>query len=159
MLVCLLLVFHMRYSLSWENRRFVNKYFNENFDDFKNTSIFIRGGDSAGHLVLFIGCDMKHNKGLYTIVFDDKKNEIVSTDTHLMLDSSGLDKTAINRLAVRFMKYNLNCLAVDSNGNVDARTEYSERPVLIRFSDKKYITGAYKDWRKLKGLWYENTNQ
>lgn len=142
------------------NKAFVEKYGNENFDAFTNVGIAIRGLDQERNFMLFIG-DLKDAaiNGPYIVTIDKQSGEIKKTSCHLMKDTSNLDKPIMNELALRFMKYDINLLRVDSSKNVYINVVNNERPTLIRFADAKYKMGQYSTgWRKIKDLWYEDKN-
>jgi len=140
------------------NAEFVNKYENESFDAFINTGFLIRSGDMEGNLVIFISIDFKNasNKGPYVVTVEKETGVIKKTSTDLISDSISFDKEAIHKLLPEFLKYKIYSLSVDENKNVYIRLREAERPTLIRFSDMKYKTDKYKDWKQIKGNWYED---
>lgn len=140
------------------NAEFVNKYENENFDAYINTSFLIRSGDMEGNLVIFISIDFKNaaNKGPYVVTVEKETGVIKKTSIDLISDSVSFDKEAIHKLLADFLKYKVYSLSVDENRNIYVRLREADRPTLIRFSDMKYKIEQYKDWKQIKGNWYEN---
>jgi len=141
------------------NKDFVNKYFNENFENFKNKGVVIRGYDNERNPMLFISSDLEKasENGPYIVTIDSKTSTIKKTSCHLMKDSINTDRNALDQLAMEFLKYHVHLLKVDKAGNVYVSLRTNERPTLIRFSDEKYITETYKnDWEKIKDNWFES---
>jgi hypothetical protein len=140
------------------NKRFVEKHYNDNFNAFINTGFLIRSEDGEGNLIIFISTDLKNalNKGPYVVTVEKETGVIKKTSTHLMSDSNDFNREALHKLLPLFLTYKIYSIAVDSNQNVYVRVMKADKPTLVRFSNKKYITEQYKDWKRVKGNWYEN---
>jgi hypothetical protein len=144
------------------NSEFVKKFGNESFDEFKNTSMFIRSGDRDGGLIIFtydnkIPPDL--NNGAYIVTVDWKKKKIKSTSCHLMKDSTIADRQKLEKLALKLIEYPIDYLSVDSSNNVFISLRMNVRPDLVRFSNLKYKTDKYKEWKQVKDNWYENKEE
>lgn len=143
-------------------KKFVEQYSNENFESFKNTSLFIRSVASNGGKIIFAydeTISSELNNGAYVITIDESKKEIKNTSCHLMKDSLIADRKKLDKLAIKFIEYPVGYLSVDSNSNVLINQKVNESPDLIRFSDLKYKTDKYKEWKQLKDNWYEKAKQ
>jgi hypothetical protein len=140
------------------SQKFVSKYGNEKFDEFTNKGIAVRGHDSRNVLLLFVSDDLENaeNKGPYIVGIDKNSTLIKKTDLHLMTDTSNVDTSILNKLALKFMEYHVQKLSVDKKGNVYIGLRSNERPDLIYFSDLKYKTDMYKQWKHIKDNWYES---
>lgn len=140
-----------------KNKDFVDKYNNENFNDFINTAIHFRSSDNQGGLIIFANDNKQPdlNNGVYIITIDKEKETIKKTDCTLLKDSSIIDKRRLENLALKFLKYPINFLSVDKHSNVLINLKANERPNLIRFADIKYKTNEYKDWVLIKDNWYQ----
>jgi hypothetical protein len=139
-------------------KKFVEQYKDENFEVFKNTSMFIRGAASDGGEIVFAydePISSTLNNGAYVITIDDTRKKIKNTSCHLMKDSTVVDKKKLERLVIKFIEYPISYLGVDSSNNVFINLKINESPDLIRFSDLKYKTEKYKNWKQIKGNWYE----
>jgi hypothetical protein len=140
------------------NKDFVNKYFNESFENFKNKGVVVRGYDNERNPMLFISIDLEKasENGPYIVTIDSKESTIKKTSCHLMKDSINIDRNALDQLAMEFLKYHVQLLRVDKAGNVYVSLSTNEWPTLIRFSNEKYITETYEnDWKKIKSNWFE----
>jgi len=140
-------------------RKFVEQYKDENFEVFKNTSMFIRSAASDGGKIIFAydePISSTLNNGAYVITIDDTRKKIKNTSCHLMKDSTVVDKEKLERLVIKFIEYPISYLGVDSSNNVFINLKVNESPDLIRFSDLKYKTEKYKNWKRVKENWYEN---
>ena len=149
-------------SLSDTNSEFVKKFVNENFDKFKNTSMFIRSGDREGGLIIFTYDDKIQpdlNNGAYIVTVDYKQKKNKSTSCHLMNDSTIMDRQKLEKLALKFIEYSIDYLGVDSVNNVSICLRMNTRPDLVHFSDLKYKTDKYKKWKQVKDNWYENKEE
>ena len=143
-----------------DNESFVKKYENEDFNAFVNTGIHHRGVDEFGDPVLFVSDDLKNanRKGPIIIVVNRKTNSIKETSFKLSKDSLNVDQIRLHQLALKFLKYKVFSLMVDSDNNVFLRLSETDNPTLARFSDPKFITTAdsFKgNWKHLKGSWYK----
>jgi hypothetical protein len=139
------------------NKEFVEKHEDENFDTFTNRSFLIRSADREGNLQIFVATDKKNafDNGPYVVTVEKKTGAIKKASTHLMSDTSSLDREQIHGLIPIFLEYKVYSLSVDTDQNVYVRLKEADRPTLIRFSDMKHKTKEYKDWKQVKGNWYE----
>lgn len=141
------------------NKEFVEKYENENFGAFINKSFFVRGGDEDGDPIILVydltkkarPCDL-----FLGITVNNKTRTIKKINKSMLPDSCNIDEKTSCDLALKFNDYNINRLKVDENKNVYVSVIFKEgADYLIRFSDMKYKTEQYKDWKQVKGNWYE----
>lgn len=137
------------------NKMFVEKYDDEDFEKYINTTIFFRSGDNDGGIILFAYDGRDKNNGAYIITIDKSNKIIKKTDTKLIKNSTLVDTARLKELSLDFLKYPINLLSVDSNYNVLINLKNNERPNLIRFSDIKFKNGKYKSWKHIKDNWYE----
>jgi hypothetical protein len=136
----------------------VNKNEYQSFAEFTNKGIVIRSYDSLGVLLLFVNNDLEHagSKGPYIISIDKRSVSIKHTDLHLMTDTSNVDTSLLNRLALKFIDYDVQKLSVDKKGNVYVGLRSNERVDLVRFSELQYKTNIYEKWKHVKDNWYEH---
>jgi hypothetical protein len=139
---------------------FINTYDNENFSDFKNTGFAIRSGDFEGNVIIVISHDLINaaTKGPYFVTVNQRNNKIISTSLKLVRDTTGLDTIKLNELALRFFKYKIQSLKVDSKENVYIGIESNERQNLIRINDSTSISNTNKKWKKIRNNWFK-TNE
>lgn len=100
-------------------KRFLDNYSAEDFTLYENKGIAIRGRDNNDHsILLFVDNDVSGSKndGPYIIKVSEKSGKVIGTSTHLMIDTSGLDKVLLQKLALRFLSYNIRSLKVDRGG-------------------------------------------
>lgn len=138
-------------------RRFLDSYSTEDFTQYNNKGFVIRGQDNNDHsMLLFVDNDMSGSKndGPYIIKVDGKTGGITGISTHLMEDTINLNKVLLQKLALRFLSYNIRSLKVDKEGNVFVGIN-SERPDLIKFSTEKNMDKYDRnEWMLLKDSWY-----
>jgi hypothetical protein len=140
------------------NLNFIKEHGNEKFSDFINVGIVVRNFDQKGNVILFVS-NLKNSKtnGIYIVTVDTAKKTIVETSCKLIQDSLLIDRVKLDNLAIKFVKYDINMLRVDSNETVFINVNYNERPTLVRFADLKFKTATYnKDWKRIKENWYED---
>jgi|GEM_PF-1806196 len=151
----LMLLLSCSRSKSYYNNKFIEKYGNENFDEYKDFSIFIRGANKDGDPVVYL-VDMCHKNSLFIVVLNSNTGEVKSSRYHLTQDSSVIKRNMSISLVEKFWNYRIYALYVDSVYNVKINVIENAEPNLIRFSDKKYIKDEYLNgWRKIKDNWYE----
>ena len=133
------------------NQSFAEKYVNEDFSEFINTGIHVRGTDEYGDVILFVNLDLKSadKKGPVIIYINRATNTVRETSFKLSDDSVNVDQIKLHKLSIRFLKYKVFSLSVDSNKNVFLGLKESDRPTLARFSDSKYVITA----DVFKGQW------
>lgn len=137
---------------------FIKKYGGENFAEFNNTSIFVRSSINDSDEIIFAyddKLDPKLNNGAYVITLNRVQKKIKNASCHLMKDSTIVNKEKLEKLALKFIEYQIGYLSVDSSSNVLINIRANKSPNLIRFSDMKYKTEKYKDWKLIKDNWYE----
>lgn len=140
-----------------DNYKLIEQYKNENFESFKNTTLFIRSAASNGGEIIFAYDETippELNNGAYVITIDKTKREIKNASCHLMKDSTIADRKRLESLALKFIDYPIGYLSVDSNNNVLINLNANESPDLIRFADMKYKVEKFKNWKQLDGNWY-----
>lgn len=138
------------------SRQFVGKYERENFSDFGNKSVYIRGGDGGDVLDLFVSTDLENARhiGPYIVSVNKRSKVVVSSGKHLLGDSVLVDTAALQQLAIKFLNYEVVALAVDKNKNVYVGLKSNEKFDLVRFSDLQYKDANYRDWKHIQANWY-----
>jgi hypothetical protein len=139
------------------NKTFVEKYENENFEDFTCKGVSIRGGNNQQGVVVLVsnsyekvGC-----RAPVGVILNRETGAFKSLNRDLLGDECEIDEKEMINLALKFIEYKVAVLAVDSNKNVLINISEAEAPNLIRFSDMKYKTQKFRRWKKIKGSWYE----
>ena len=97
------------------HKAFVEKYGDENFDDFADRSFFIRNFDRGGNPIIYVFDETEQQApcGMFFGVIVDRETRTVKStiDDHLP-DSCNIDKEVSAKLAVRFSEYDINRLTV-----------------------------------------------
>jgi len=140
-------------------RTFVSSYQDEDFTTFTNSYVHIRGRDSNGDLIIFAGSDIEGEcKSPLVITIDEGTKEIISTNNHLNLNEGNCkaDEEKMNKLALEFLEYKVGFIHVDKNNNAFFILNGEDRPNLVRFSNIKYKTSDFKDWRSIGKNWYQS---
>jgi len=141
-------------------RDFVNKHHNDDFNQFANTGFILRTFDE-GNPVVFVSTNLAnaYNQGPYIITVDAKDKSIIKENKTLMgHDSSFVNRDEIMGLTNKFLNYEIRWLSVDTIGNVFIGLSNIEKPDLIRFSNLRYKTEEYSDWKHIQDMWYSLHN-
>lgn len=142
---------------------FIQKFGNENFNSFVNYSLFVRGFDEDRDPIVLVydntkkirPCDMS-----YGVIINRKTKSIKSVNRSYLPDSCGINEMVSKELAVKFLKYNINYLRVDSAMNIFVDVVFKEGPpILARFSDANNIPLKYQSWKHLEGNWYKSPQE
>ena len=124
------------------NKKFVEKYGNEVFDDFINKSFFVRGNDENKDPIILIYdySFFKKPCGFAVFTVNNKNQTVKKTSKTLYNDSCeiNIDEKTTNQ-TLQFIKYDINYLEVDANKNVSIKVIFKGegQADLIRFSDLK----------------------
>lgn len=136
-------------------KAFLDKYEFEDFSQFKNVSVFIRGQDIEKNPIVMVNAPSWVNDnaktGLYVITLDKTNYQIINTKWTLTEGRVNADTVMIQQLAQTFMQYNISGLKVDEGGNVFAYLNDAETLSLVRFND---INETQKEDKKVK--WIKN---
>ena len=140
---------------------FANKYFDEDFSDFKNSDFVIRGLDNDGNYIV-----LKFDAapcGFLGIILDKDSLSLLSIEPIYQSNYyCSIDTSYSNYLlAKKFINYNIQAIEVDNNNNVYVKTKFYEgRPNLVRFSDRKFVKDIdTSKWDCIRGNWYLFTDQ
>lgn len=140
------------------DEKFVSLYGKDNFDDFLNKSVLIRGGDRETFRIS-LSMDLKNAfyQAPIAVIVDRKTKTIISFETDLVADSLAkeVDLEKVQELINTFLDYEVNSIAVDTSMNVYIRIQQADKPTLIRFSSPEYINEKYKNWIKIRDGWYK----
>lgn len=142
-------------------KAFLSKYEFENFSQFKNASVFIRGGDGEGNPIIVI--DAQHlvrdtsKVGCYVVILDKKSDRIIRSKWTLTEDKVNADTIKLQQLAQTFMQYKIPRLEVDEQGNVFVYLKDVETVALVRFANENELKKRSKEvkWINIKGNWYK----
>jgi len=153
LICCLVLILSCQNT---ENeKKFIHKYGNSNFDTFKGAAIYIRGFDGKGKPIIFYNSNKDSCEAPF-IVETDINGVPIGLDDRLIQKECVPDvANALNQVK-EYLKYNVCFLSVDENGTVKVNVdEIAEPPNLIRVMDRSFLTEyQIKHWRNIKGNWY-----
>ncbi len=141
------------------NVEFIKKYGRDNFEEFKNYSVFIRSGDLIGEEIVFImdeNSEFTQKNALFVVDLNPELKKIKSTSCHLLSDSTLIDKKLLESLVLKFNKYPIGAISVDSNSNVFISGRIMHDTQMVRFSDVKYKTAKYENWEHVQDNWHIN---
>lgn len=140
-------------------KAFLAKYEFEDFSQFNNVSVFIRGVDSENNPIVMI--DAPHwiydtsRVGLYVVILDKKSNQIIKTKWTLTENIVDADSVKLQQLIQTFIKYRIPRLNVDTAGNVFVYLKDCETLTLARFvGDNEFTKYNIEAWKKIKNNWY-----
>ena len=144
----------------FEEKAFLAKYEFEDFSQFNNVSVFIRGGDSERNPIIFV--DAPHlvrdtsDVGCYVVIFDKKNYQIIEAKWMTEYDVEA-DTLKLQHLAQVFMKYEIPRLDVDKDGNVFVYLKDVETLALVRFANENELQKRNKEikWINVKPNWYK----
>ena len=145
----------------FKEKAFLAKYEFEDFSQFKNVSVFIRGRDSERNPIVFV--DAPHlvrdtsGVGCYIVILDKKNYRIINAKWTLTKDSVNADTVKLQYLAQTFMQYKIPRLQVDEQGNVFVYLKDVETLALVRFANENELQKRSKEtkWINIKNNWYK----
>lgn len=144
----------------FQKKTFLAKYEFEDFSQFKNVSIFIRGVDSERNPIIFV--DAPHVVGdsskveCYAVILDKKKRHTIKAKWITEYDDEA-DTLKLQQLAHSFIQYGIPRLNVDERGNVFIYLKDVETLALVRFINENESQKHYRDekWINVKHNWYK----
>ncbi|WP_019969200.1 hypothetical protein [Segatella maculosa] len=144
-----------------KEKAFLAKYEFEDFSQFNNVSVFIRGGDSERNPIIFV--DAPHlvrdtsKVGCYVVILDKTNYRIINAKWTLIEDSVNADTVKLQKLAQVFMKYEIPRLDVDKDGNIFVYLKDVETLALVRFANENELQKRNKEvkWINIKHNWYK----
>jgi len=158
---CLMMILLINCFGQSKEKAFIAKYEFEDFSQFNNVHIFIRGGDSEKNPIIMINAPNLVNDtsrvGLYVVILDKKKYQVIETKWTLTEYYVDADTVKLQQLAQAFMKYEIPHLYVDIAGNVFVYLRDVETLALVRFANKSELLKRSKEtkWIKVKDNWYK----
>lgn len=156
----IMLCFNSCIGPSYE-KAFLSKYEFENFSQFENTSVFIRGGDCQGNPIIFINAPHwvrdTSKVGCYAVVLDKKSAQVIRAKWTLTESNVNADTLKLQQLAQTFMQYKIPRLKVDGQGNVFVYLKDVETLALVRFTNENELLKQSKEmkWVRIKKNWYK----
>ena len=141
-----------------EEKAFLAKYEFEDFSQFKNVSVIIRGGDSQRNPIIFV--DAPHlvrdtsKVGCYVVILDKKNHQVIKAKWMTEYDVEA-DTLKLQHLAQTFIMYRIPRLDVDTAGNVFVYLKDVETLALVRFIDEKEMLKDPREWVNIKDNWFK----
>lgn len=148
-----------------KNEAFLINYGMNNFEEFKNHSVFIRSWEERGRnacIMVINDMDTGVCRLPYTLILEVSTHKIVEIrndeDKHNVICK--IDTVKARELASKLLDYKATSIKVDSNNNVFVSLTNEERPIeLIRSSDNKLVKDKYKNYKLIKDNWYEKVTK
>lgn len=143
------------------NEDFIRKYGTDNFDVFKNKSLFVRGFDEGNPIVFIHDYTATQEPcGFVSMTISAQTKELLAVKEVPQKDSCVLhfDEAACYKMALAFLAYDINYLSVDEDSNVFIKVMFEETPPdLIRFANLKDISDT--KFMQIKDNWYLRVQQ
>ena len=146
------------------NNLFIEKYGNNNFEIFKNKSLFIRSLYEGNPVIYVFDYSYTHGQpinteqcGFVSVIISKKDNSLISSSFVPQSDNCKMtyEQEEYYKLTIEFLQFDINSLAVDKDNNVFVKTTfYDGLPDLIRVNNQESI----KDFDNLvliKDNWYK----
>lgn len=140
------------------NNKFIDLYGSDDFSQFKNVTVFIRGTDSHNNPIVFVDAPhlvyTRSDVGCYVVILDKSNNQVIETKWMAPYPVEA-DTLMLQGLAQAFIKYNIPRLSVDSIGNVSIYLKTADKPDLVRFANGSASQQQYKGimWIKMERGW------
>ena len=156
----IMLCFNSCIGPSYE-KAFLSKYEFEDFSQFENASVFIRGGDGEGNPIIFINAPHfirdTSKVGGYVVILDKKNAQVIGAKWSLTKSYVNADTVKLQQLAQTFMRYKIPRLNVDEQGNVFVYLKDVETLALVRFANENELQKHSKEgnWINIKQNWYK----
>ena len=132
----------------FDKKAFLAKYEFEDFSQFKNVSLFIRGGDSERNPVIVV--DAPHlvrdtsKVGYYVVTLDKRTYQVKEAKWMTEYDVEA-DTLKLQQLAQTFMMYRIPRLDVDTDGNVFIYVKDVATLALVRFANENELQKRSKE--------------
>jgi hypothetical protein len=144
----------------FDKKAFLAKYEFEDFSQFKNVSLFIRGGDSERNPIIVV--DAPHlvrdtlKVGCYVVTLDKRTYQVKEAKWMIEYDVEA-DTLKLQQLAQTFMRYRIPRLDVDTVGNVFVYVKDVATLALVRFANENELQKRSKEtqWINIKSNWYK----
>lgn len=135
-------------------KEFILKYGNSNFDLFKSTSIHLRGFDRNGKPIILYEYNKDACQAPFIVKIDVNGVPIGLDDKLMQRECKPNVIKALNQIK-EYLKYNICFLSVDENGTVKINVDEISTPDLIRVTDRSFLTEYQRNnWRNIKNNWY-----
>lgn len=150
-------------AVYFHKKAFLAKYEFEDFSQFRDVDIFIRGGDKERNPIIFINAPHLVNDssrvGYYIAILNKENYQVIvtkwTTEHHIEADTLKLQQ-----LAQTFMKYKIPRLNVDTAGNVFVYLKDIETLAFVKFANESELRKRSKEteWVKIddKNTWYRH---
>jgi hypothetical protein len=143
-----------------QEKEFLRKYEFDDFSQFNNVHVFIRGLDGERNPIVMIKAPdaVKDTArvGLYVVTLDKKNYHIIETKWTLSKKYVDADTVKLKRLVQAFIKYKIPRLYVDKKGNVFVYMDDLETLAMARFvRQNETLNYPKKKWTNMKGNWYK----
>lgn len=160
--ICFLILFCCNSCIGpFYEKAFLSKYEFEDFSQFENASVFIRGGDDEGNPIIVIDAPLlvrdTPKVGCYVVIMDKEGDNVIRTKWTLTENNVDADSVKLQQLAQAFVQYNIPRLEVDEQGNVFVYLKDVETLALVRFANEKELQKRSKEmhWINIKHNWYK----
>jgi len=159
-IICLMMFLFNSCIGQSKEKAFIAKYEFEDFSQFNDVHVFIRGVDRERNPIIFVNAPNSVSDtakvGIYVVVLDKKSNQIIETKWTLTENYVDADTIKLQQLAQAFMKYKIPRLKVDEQGNVFVYLKDFETLALVRFeNERELLKNPNKKWKIIKGNWYK----
>lgn len=147
-------------AVYFHKKAFLAKYESDDFSQFNNFHIFIRGRDREGNPIIGVNApNLVYDTArveFYVVIFD-KQDYHVKEAKWMSENNVNADTVKLQQLAQTFMKYKIPRLNVDEQGNVFVYLADIETLALARFVNESELLKRSKEmkWKNIKGNWYK----
>lgn len=145
---------------TYHEKKFLSEYEYENFSQFKNSSVFIRGEDCHGNPIIFINAPhlvRDTSKVGYYVVILGGDNQVIRTKWTLTDNDVSADTLKLQKMAQTFIQYRIPRLEADAQGNVFVYLKDIETLAFVRFANENELKKRSKEvkWINIKSNWYK----
>ena len=161
-IICLMMFLFNSCIGQSKEKAFIAKYEFEDFSQFNNVHIFIRGGDRERNPIIMINAPHLVNDtsriGLYVVTLDKKNYQVIEAKWTLTEYAVNADTVKLQQLAQAFMNYKIPRLDVDEQGNVFVYLADVETLAMVRFANENELQKRSKEtkWKNIKSNWYKS---
>lgn len=135
-------------------KKYIDRYENYDYADFKNTIIYIRGADDHGNPYIMVHKNTSPQTACtkpYIITYN-KKADSIETINDLVPDSCDIDKDHFKKLAGTFIAQDIFWLFVDDNLNVYINSTTDPGQNIIREYDIAKLVDSSSLLKSTNGL-------
>lgn len=141
------------------SENFINKYGDDNFDEFLGFTVYYRSSDESGNLLYFANLHNDTCESPLIVKVDKDSKNVKSSDFSLIdMHCEGvlIDTVRVKFLVQKFLKYEIPYLEVTNDSIVQISATVMERPNIFRYP-VSFSPEQLNEFKFIEGRWYSKS--